>query len=305
VHPAQIKIIDNIISELERGTIPWRKQFETSRSRSGLPYNGVSGRPYSGFNVMVLLMTGYPIDGGWLTYKQAQDMGGNVRKGEKSTVIFYYSKIKSKEKKDNGDDKFYFMAKSYLVFHLTQCDNINVKKLHQFPAIEPVIINNGERNAQADKFIANTGASIFNQSVEHAFYNVLGDKIFISPIETYERADAYYCTLFHELAHWTGHEKRLARQLRNLKQSKAYGYEELIAELTACFTLPQFGMSNIENNAAYLASWIKILKETPEVLTRVASEAARANAFLNLYSEIAEARGTEIEDVGDELERAA
>lgn len=301
MHPAQIKIIETIVFELEKGVIPWRKQFEVSRSRSGLPYNAVSGRAYSGFNVMCLLMRGYPIDGGWLTYKQAQAAGGNVRKGEKSTVIFYFSKVRSKEKHTNGDDKFFFMAKSYLVFHLSQCENIDASKLHQFPAMPTVKPSGAERNAEADKFVANTGALIFNQPVDNAFYSRGADKIFISPIETYEHADGYYCTLLHELAHWTGHEKRLGRQIANHRHSKAYGYEELIAELTACFTLPQFGMSNTKNNAAYLAAWLKILKETPEALTRAASEAAKANSLLNTYSELASAEDGDNEDGDPEL----
>lgn len=282
MHHEQTKIVNAIIASLETGVLPWRKQYEASASRRGLPYNAISGKAYNGVNVIALLMKGYPIDGGWLTYKQAIAAGGNVRKGERSTVIFYYQKaLDNKRTAENGKDTFYLLAKSYLVFHRSQCDNLDPKKLFQFPNAPAPVVTDGLRNIEADTFVANTGASINIKSDGYACYVPSIDKIFIHAIEQYVSPDAYYSTLFHELAHWTG--PRLARNQSTNKNAKAYGYEELIAELCACFTLPQFGMNNVENSEKYLNGWIKILRETPQSLMTVASAASQANAFLNAF----------------------
>lgn len=300
MHPEQKKIVERIIGELERGVIPWRQQFKVSRSQTGLPYNAISGRPYSGFNVMVLLMTGRPIDGGWLTYKQAQLAGGNVKKGERSTVIFYYSKLKSKEKTEKGEDKFFMLAKSYLVFHISQCERIDASKLHQFPPAQSTPIDPQTlRHLEADAFVAATGATVITEVRKNASYYPFTDKIHINDIRDYFSVDAYYSTLFHELIHWTG--KRLGRTMNTNKATQAYGYEELIAELGACFTLPQFGFNNEANNSAYLGAWINILKETPNALMQVASKATQANAFLNAFSVPVEVES----DGDDDISQAA
>lgn len=306
MHADQIKIVERIIASLEQGVLPWRQQFKASRSQTGLPYNAISGASYRGFNVVALLMTGRPIDGGWMTYKQAIAAGGHVRKGERSTVVFYYSKMKkSEEKKKNkgGGDEFYMMAKSYLVFHVEQCDNINPDKLYQFGDKKRADkLDETGRNPAADQFISATNAHVeYTAATTKACYIPLRDKIQMPLFEQFGSADAYYSVHMHELAHWTG--PRLARNVLNKFGDPKYAMEELIAELTSCFTLPQFGMNNEANNAAYFRSWINCLKETPSILTKVASEAAKANAFLNAFSQIDAARA--VDDDGEEIAQAA
>jgi antirestriction protein ArdC len=302
MHADQQKIVDRIISELEAGTMPWRQQFKASRSKTGLPYNAVSGASYRGFNVVALLMTGKPIDGGWLTYKQAIACGGHVRKGERSTVIFYYKKLQKKKEKPADKDEFFLMAKSYLVFHLSQCDEIDPKKLHQFPAADAAPVDHKARNAEAENVAAATSANIeYTAKVSIPHYNLLADKVVMPLFEQYNSADAYYSTLFHELSHWTA--KRLRRDIWNKFGSEKYAIEELVAELSACFILPQFGLNNEKNSASYFASWIKVLKESPAVLTRVASEAAKACAFINAFSSDASEPSEESEEA--EISQAA
>jgi antirestriction protein ArdC len=286
MHADQVKIVDRIIAEMEKGVLPWRCQFEASKSKTGLPYNAISGASYRGFNVIALLMTGRPVEGGWLTYKQAIAAGGHVRKGERSTVIFYYKKL---AKKDARADKpaYWLMAKSYLVFHLSQCDNINAAKLHQFPNADAASIDHKARSAEADAFISAVPANVtYSAATSTPCYISALDVVRMPLFEQYKSADAFYSTAIHELAHWTG--PRLKRDLTG-RMVANYALEELVAELTACFTLPQFGMNNEQNNARYLAGWISALKEKPQILTSVASEAAKVNAFLNAFSNAADA----------------
>lgn len=297
LHAEQVKIVESIISSLENGVLPWRKQYEANGSKRGLPYNAKTGSAYSGINVLVLLMKGYPISGGWLTYKQAQDCGGNVMKGAKSTVIFYYQKCLDKKKtKESGKDVHFMLCKSYLVFHISQCENIDTSKLFKFPQEEIIAPRADMRNIQAELFVKATGAKITTKNEGHACYIPALDMICIHEIESYESGAAYYSTLFHELGHWTG--PRLKRDQSTAKNSKVYGKEELVAELCACFTLPQFGMNNLENNERYLGAWVKMLKETPAILMQAASAASTASAFLGAFQtgEIVE---TECEELAD------
>jgi len=301
LHHAQIAIVEKIIESLESGVLPWRKQYVASASRRGMPYNAVSGKAYRGINVVALLMRPFPIEGGWLTYKQAIACDGNVRQGEKSTVVFYYKKMKDvKKTKETGADCFYMLCKSYLVFHVSQCDNINNDKLFQFPQVAPVAPRSDMRNLEADKFVSATKATIRVRSDGSACYIPALDVIYLHEIEQYENSDAYYSTLFHELAHWTG--PRLAR--KQSMQTKTYAFEELIAELCSCFTLPQFGMSNIASNERYLATWIAALRETPKILMQAASAASTANAFLNAF-ETGASVVAECDDDSEDIEQAA
>lgn len=302
MHADQQKVVDRIIAELEKGVLPWRKQFKASKSKQGLPYNAVSGASYRGFNIVALLMTGYPIDGGWLTYKQALAADGHVRKGERSTVIFYYQRMAKRDLNAKGEKQYFLMAKSYLVFHVTQCDNLNPNKLHKFPDVNAAPIDHKARSAEADAFIAAIPAKItYSAGVHTPHYNPNSDVINMPTFEQWESADAFYSTSIHELTHWTG--PRLKREFGKRFGDKQYAIEELVAELTVCFTLPQFGMNNEKKNLPYLQSWIAALKETPNVLTTVASEASKANAFLNAFSTGASAE--EIDAEGEEMEQAA
>lgn len=308
MHYAQTELVNRVIASLEAGVEPWRFQHKNGprKGRRGVPYNAVSGVAYRGLNVVQLLMTGRPIEGGWLTYKQAQACGGFVRKGEKSTVIWYYTKAAKKERLPNGETDYYMLVKSYLVFHIDQCDEIDISKLFSMPALPPESLPDPQtmRVAPADDFINATNARYSYKDTETAFYSPAGDFIVIQPIERYESADAFYSTFFHELSHWTGN--RLGRNLSGRKGSKDYGYEELIAELTACFICPRFGLDNVKSNAAYLNSWIRTLRETPQVLTSVATEASKAHDFLCAFSDLKAApSASEIDGEGEETERAA
>ncbi len=303
MHAEQQKMVDRIISELEKGVIPWRKQFKASKSATGLPYNAVSGASYRGLNIIQLLMTGRPIDGGWLTYKQAIACGGHVRKGEKSTIIFYYSRAAKKDSTPQ-DPKYFFMARSYLVFHLEQCENIDATKLHQFPE-NGIEVSHNERNARADEYISAIPAKInYSARTVTPCYIPAVDRIEMPLFEQFESADAFYSTSIHELTHWTG--KRLKRDLSGRFGSSNYALEELTAELCVCFTLPQFGLNNEGKNFAYLQNWITALREKPDILSSVASAAATANAFLNAFSDVADASNSEGEQIeGEEIEEAA
>jgi putative DNA primase/helicase len=158
--------------------------------------------------------------------------------------------------------------------------------LHQFPNAnaDAASIDHKARSAEADAFISAVPANVtYSAATSTPGYIQALDVVIMPLFEQYKSADAFYSTAIHELAHWTG--PRLKRDLTGRFGDRKHALEELVAELTACFTLPQFGMNNEQNNARYLAAWISALKEKPQILTSVASEAAKVNAFLNAFSE--------------------
>jgi antirestriction protein ArdC len=260
-----------IVAALENGTAPWRKPWKGST----IPHNVVTGKPYQGVNWFLLSMLG---GGGFLTYKQAQCLGGNVRKGEKGCPIIFWS-FTEKEKPNGEIGKVAFL-RSYTVFSVSQCDGL------ELPAPE----GEGEGEAvpfvpieRAEEIITNTGAEI-SHGGNRAFYRPATDQIQMPNKEAFHAPEEYYSTAFHELAHWTGHPSRLARKgIEDVAAfgSATYSKEELIAEMGAAFLCAEHGIdSTLENSAAYLRGWIKALKGDSGLAISAASAASKAANFI-------------------------
>lgn len=275
-------VTDKIISLLEQGTMPWRKPW--SSASGGAPKNLVSNKAYSGINWFMLGCQGYEAPY-WLTFKQAKERGGHVRKGEKGSIaIFWKAWQKEGQDKDGNDATFTFpVLRHYTVFNVEQCENVDYPKepIPEWPENERI---NRAENIQLcmprrPHVVCRGG---------QACYNHADDTVMVPQITRFEKTEEYYSALFHELAHSTGHESRLARDgITNTHffGDELYSKEELIAEMTSAFLCAHCGIdaATIENSAAYIQGWIKALKGDKKLAINAAAAAQKAaNYILNV-----------------------
>jgi len=273
----QAEITAKILEHLERGVVPWRKPWK-DYGAGAMPRNAISNRAYSGANVVLLWMDaeakGYACPK-WLTFKQALEAGGHVRKGEKSAQIVYVGSI-TKEDDQTGELRKVPFLKSYSVFKLAQCDGLD----HLIEAA-PGIVNPDRRNELAEEFVLSTGVCV-THGESRAYYSSRDDRINLPPFEAFSGAEEYYSTAFHELTHWTGAAARLNRNFSKRFGDQAYSAEELVAELGSAFLCAEFGFDNatIENHAAYIDHWRRFLSENDRAFVTAASAASKAVDYL-------------------------
>jgi antirestriction protein ArdC len=269
----QKEVTARILEALRKGVVPWRKPWSGQGSMT-MPRNAVTHRAYSGVNVILLWMTAeersYPTQD-WLTFKQALDAGGNVRKGEKGTTVIFVSSI---EREEDGKIRRIPFLKAFTVFNVAQCDGLSLGS--SFPL---VTVNADQRHEIADAFMAATGAEIVHGG-GRAFWSSATDVITLPPFETFTAAGKYYATAFHELGHWTGAKNRLARDMGKRFDKAAYSAEELVAELTSAFLCAEFGFETEDQDAAYIAHYIQFLSEHDNAIVAAASHASRAVDFM-------------------------
>lgn len=289
------RVTDRIISDLEQGIRPWMKPWsvEHTAGRITRPLRH-NGTPYKGINVLLLwgeaMANGYtaPL---WMTYKQALEIGGQVRKGEHGSLVVYADRFTKTETADNGQEierEIPFM-KGYTVFNVEQIDGLPA---HYYA--QPVNPLPEERRIEAaDRFVTGTGADI-RHGGNQAFYSPSRDLIQLPPFEAFRDAESYYATALHELTHWTRHESRLSRDFgRQRFGDEGYAREELVAELGAAFLCADIGITPDirEDHAAYLASWLKVLQDDKRAIFQAAAHAQRAADYLQgLQNNEAEAR---------------
>lgn len=280
------RITNKIIADLEQGIRTWMKPFNVEhaaeRITRPLRHNGIA---YKGINVLMLwsasVTKGYscPL---WLTFKQALELGGNVRKGEAGELVVFANSITRTETDEAGAEverEIPFM-KGYTVFNAEQCDNLPA---HYYAKAEAPALAPLERIAAADRFFAATGADIRHGGTR-AFYAEAADYIQIPPFEAFKDAESYAATIAHELTHWTKHRKRLDRNFgRVVYGDEGYAKEELVAELGAAFLSADIGITPevMPNHAAYIAYWLKALKNDKRLIFAAAAHAQRAVDYLH------------------------
>ena len=280
------EVTDRIIAVMEKGELPWLKPWKKSGKGDAvaqLPYNAISGKNYSGVNTLLLFVRsmeqGYQSNA-WLTFKQAKELGGHIRKGEKGTTITYASAYMVKEEVNGKtEEKKIPFLKKYTVFNVEQCDELDMTK---FQELKPM--KRPEGFADLDSFIASTGAIINHGGDKAAYYGDKRDFIIMPRVEQFEDTERYYGTLLHELTHWTGNKKRCDRNLSGRFGSESYAMEELVAEMGSAFLCAQFGIHCELEHASYLQSWLKVLKADKKAIFTAASKAQQAANFLNDYS---------------------
>jgi antirestriction protein ArdC len=274
----QAEVSARILAELEAGALPWIKPWSATPG-ANTPCNAVTNRPYSGCNVVLLWMAraaGYRTPR-FLTFKQALELGGHVRKGERGFKVYF---VKQLEIRDDTDDqssaRLIPMMREYTVFNVDQCeglpDSVTVGK--------PIRVRNPDtRDDLADQFLRSTGADI-REGHGEAFYVPSRDFISMPAFEAFRGSDHFYGTIFHELTHWTAHKSRLNRDLKNRFGSHRYGAEELIAELGAAFLCAEFGFDGDLRHAGYIGHWIELLKADKRAFFTACSQASKAADYL-------------------------
>ncbi len=280
------RVTNRIIADLEQGVRPWLKPWNTGhaagRITRPLRHNAI---PYQGINVIMLWSAattkgyGSPL---WLTFKQALELGGAVRKGETGELVVYANKITRTDTDDQGEEseREIPFLKGYTVFNAEQCDGLPDR--FTAPA-EPPALSPLARLAHADRFFAQTGATIRTGGTQ-AYYASGPDHIQMPPFETFRDAESHAATLAHELAHWTRHPSRLDRDFgRKRFGDKGYAIEELVAELGSAFLSADLVLTPEvrPSHADYIGSWLKALKDDKRLIFTAASHAQRAADFLH------------------------
>ena len=281
-------VTGKIVGQLEAGVAPWVKPWKnTSYDSTGFPQNAVSRKSYQGINVLLLMSAaaemGYDSTE-WVTFKQAQKLGGSVRKGEKATPITFWKMMKSSELDENGEKKSkdWMMMRQYFVFNTEQCDLPDYAPAPR----KPVVLSD-----EAIKLIDSLGVTV-KHSGNNACYMPPTDEITIPHKAAFKSDPDYYATLFHEIIHATGHIDRLARigiTENHHFESPKYAFEELIAELGSAFLCAHIGIPGVLRHAEYMKSWVKHLKHDSKAIFRAASQAQKAAQMcIECISKIAE-----------------
>jgi len=271
-----------IIAELEEGRLPWVQPWDAARCPCMMPHNGVSGRVYSGINILILwasaIEQGYGTQR-WLTYKQAEKAGGHVRRGEKGTVICYADRFTPKDEaeKARGEDRearTITFLKRFTVFNLAQCEGLP-EELTSIPALPDPIL----AIAEADRVIAASGAD-FRIGGGEAFYSPSQDYVQVPPQAAFHDPINWYRTALHELGHYSGHVSRLNRDQSGAFGSAAYAKEELVAEMAAAFACASLGIQPTVRHSDYIGAWLAVLHADEKAIFRAASAASKAAEFV-------------------------
>jgi antirestriction protein ArdC len=265
-------VTEQVIKQLESGVAPWRKPWRTD-----VPMSLASLKPYRGLNVLLLASQGYA-SRYWLTFNQAAKLGGHVKKGEHGTIVSFW-KIGEYEEKDTGEKRESFLLRYYRVFNLEQtegiAENLGLDKPEtRVPSIE-----------MCEQIVAEMPQRPRIEDSNAAWYRPLTDTVGMPHKQKFDSAESYYATLFHELAHSTGHPSRVGREgIENVNSfaSESYSKEELVAEMSSAFLCGVSGISPavIGQSAAYLRSWISRLKGDSRLLVSAASAAQKASDFI-------------------------
>ncbi|UZK69588.1 zincin-like metallopeptidase domain-containing protein [Sphingomonas sp. S1-29] len=270
-----------IIADLENGTAPWARPWKGGASPMTMPRNHVSGRVYSGVNILLLwsaMSKGDYAVNRWLTYKQATDLGGHVRKGERGTTIVYAGSFvpeaeKAKAAQTGKDAASVFFLKSMTVFNLAQCENIGT--------FEAPFAANDERDRLelADNLFAATGVKV-QHGGDKAYYSPGSDFVQMPHSAAFGDLLDYYRTLAHELVHSTGHKSRLDRNILNKFGSVDYAREELVAEIGSAYVCAGIGIEYTTRHADYVANWLTVLREDDRAIFKAASMASKAAQWI-------------------------
>ena len=266
-------ITNRIIDELESGIIPWRKPWIAS----GQAISRSTSKPYSLLNQMLLGRGGE-----YVTFKQVQDEGGRIKKGEKASMVVFWKWIEQEDEEIKEKKKIPYL-RYFNVFHIDQCEGIKAKHAEPLPqAVEP--------DAAAEAIIADylkrSGVKLIHEEGNRAFYRPSSDSVTLPLVDQFKNTAEYYGTAFHELTHSTGHESRLNR-LHTVAAfgSEDYSKEELIAEIGAAALVNHAGLETVDsfkNNAAYIQNWLQALRNDKRFIVSAAGKAEKAvNMILN------------------------
>lgn len=286
------RVTDKILKALEAGVVPWERPWDTS---GGVPTSLASKKAYRGLNFMLLMMEGRTSPY-WLTYRKAKELGGTIKKGEKSSFVTFFKMFKADKDRDGNpvpEDKQKLIPylKADAVFNLEQTEGIDPDKL-PVDAFGETSEDLNEWNPKklAEDLIREAVAGKLVPKINHdggnrAFYRPSTDSVHLPKREQFKTGEGYYKTAMHELVHATGHSTRLDRKLDSAPKpfgSADYSREELVAELGACFLLSdcKMGKESFDNSASYIESWSKKLKADKKLFATASAQASKAHQWI-------------------------
>ncbi len=279
------EVTDRIIAAIEAGTPPWRRPWDPDKAGGpAMPCNAATGQRYRGINVLTPGMSGLAFSSGdprWATYKQAEDRGWQVRKGERGTTGYCFKRLELRDESRPEDDadsvKRIPLLRAFTLFHASQIDGIP-------DYIPPTTAEAPWRAPEAAEIIVANSGAVVRFGGDRAFYSPTTDHIQMPPRSAFATAEGFCGTLLHEASHWTGHSSRLNRDLRNRFGSHDYSREELRAEIAQIMVCAELGIavsdSDFSNNAAYVASWLERLRSDRKEIFRAAADAQRIADYL-------------------------
>jgi len=269
-------VTEQITALLTAGTVPWRKPW----NGDGQAINLASKKPYRGINAFLLACAPYTSPY-WATFKQISDLGGKVRKGEKSTLVIFWKMYETKDKHNEDETKVVPVLRYYRVFNLDQCDGITAPDTDGASSRfehDPIEAAEAIALAMQNRPVVTFGG-------DRAFYSPARDAVTVPALCQYRNPSEYYSTYFHELAHATGHESRLNREgitSTHFFGDAVYSREELVAEMSAAFLCGEAGIvqETITNSAAYIQGWLKALKNDKKLVVVAAAQAQKAADYI-------------------------
>jgi antirestriction protein ArdC len=302
------EVTDRIIEALEAGTPPWRRPWDPDKAGGpAMPRNAATGHRYRGINVLTLGMSPLAFTSGdprWATYKQSEERGWQVRKGERGTTGFFFTRLEVRDdtKPDDDEDSVRRipLLRAFTLFHASQIDGIT-------DYVPPTIEEVPWRAPEATEIIIANSGAIVRFGGDRAFYSPTTDHIQMPPQAAFATAERFCGTLIHEASHWSGAPSRLNRDLHNRFGSHEYSREELRAELGSVMVCAELGISDCEfsNNAAYIASWLERLRSDRKEIFRAAADAQRiADYLLAFHPDYANSLSGSPENVADDGDSA-
>lgn len=280
------RVTEAIVAALEAGTRPWVQPWHAAHVAGPIsrPLRH-NGKPYQGINTLMLWLAamdkGYlaPL---WMTYKQAQELGAQVKKGEHGSLVMYantFTKTQTNEETGQDEEQEIPYMKPYTVFNVEQIEGLPA---HYYARLESPHLSEAQRHTQLDAFFTATQADI-RHGGHRAFYAIEPDFIQMPPFEIFRDPESYYATLAHETTHWTRHPSRLNRDMGRKKWGDAgYAMEELVAEIGSAFLCADLGLTPDirDDHAAYIEGWLRVLKNDKKAIFTAASHAQKAADYL-------------------------
>lgn len=265
--------VSRLLEKMKEGKIPWRKPWDASQVFD-LPMNPTTGNAYHGMNTVVLLSEGYS-DPRWLTYKQAEANGWQVRKGQKSTQIGYFQR--TEEKKDEAGNKVTVELDRPRFFRAFV---FNAEQIEGIPALPAREAPKWDSHERLDLLKSDLGVEVRHGGNE-AYFSPFHDYVQMPNREQFPSLESYSSTLLHEIGHWTGHSSRLKRDQTGRFGTQDYAFEELVAEMSSLMMGAEFEIPHdFTQHASYIQSWMSLLKEDPKAIFRAASQATKVKSFL-------------------------
>ncbi len=271
-------VTDRIVSAIEAGTVPWVKPWSVTADPR--PVNASTQRPYRGINCLLLglesMANGY-MRSRWLTFRQAAALGAHVKKGEHGCTVVFYKLLEVPEAKDQAadqsDKRVVPLLRAFTVFNVEQMEGLPAALLPQPRA------QTWDAAAEAEAVVNASGAQVRHGAAE-AYYNRRTDAIYLPERGAFADSASYYGTLLHELVHWTGHTQRCNRDFSGRFGDASYAMEELVAELGSAFLCAHCQIDGQLQHAAYVTSWLQVLKSDKKAIFTASAKAQAASDFL-------------------------